>query len=406
MTLALKARQFSHVIEQHLESAAFLWLLRAQAVNQSHHTPDTLARLESRIDKHLKGLYLAPAIAWECTLEAARDFQEPGELFVLTSLALHADCPQKIALALAMSAESDEGRKAAVSALGWQDSARVYPHLRAWVTSTDPYLRYLALSTSSIRRLDPKTYLNQALQDSADLTLLARALRLAGELGRCDVRALLAHCFDHDDQTVAFWAHWSAALLGEAHHWEGFSRFVTEPGPFQERAIALAFRALPIDRAWALINELINSHQDQQAIIALGALGDPRAAGWLLTRMDEPQLNAIAGESFTLITGLRANTETSPAQDDDKDTDLAPIEGYDELPPADGERLAALWHSERPALVAGQRHILGQPREPTRLDHLLNHGHQKQRLGAALDLALIGATPLLVNAKARQAVAL
>ena len=44
------------IISQHFEEAAFLWLLRSNAIHQPHHTLKDLAKLDDQVEAHLDGL--------------------------------------------------------------------------------------------------------------------------------------------------------------------------------------------------------------------------------------------------------------------------------------------------------------------------------------------------------------
>jgi|LGVF01.1.fsa_nt_gb hypothetical protein len=47
------------VIEQHVEEATFLWLLRYAAVHEPHCSLSDLAYLDNRVDAHIDGLRIA-----------------------------------------------------------------------------------------------------------------------------------------------------------------------------------------------------------------------------------------------------------------------------------------------------------------------------------------------------------
>jgi hypothetical protein len=62
-------RVLEHIVEQHAEEAAFLWLLRDKAVNAPHYARRHLVRLDERVEAHVDGLCVAGdagrKIAWE-----------------------------------------------------------------------------------------------------------------------------------------------------------------------------------------------------------------------------------------------------------------------------------------------------------------------------------------------------
>lgn len=80
-----------HIIEQHAEEAAFLWLLRDNAVTEAHYNLTHLQELEERIEAHIDGLRIAGDEGWKCCLENLRQFPESGEMFAATILALESN---------------------------------------------------------------------------------------------------------------------------------------------------------------------------------------------------------------------------------------------------------------------------------------------------------------------------
>src|SRR5690554_5693586 len=94
-----KEELFDHLIEKHVDEAAFLWLLRSHAVNDAVHTPATIAKLELRINNHFDGMTVTPASAWRIALKSA-ELSGGGEIFVLAVLALTSGSGEKINLVL------------------------------------------------------------------------------------------------------------------------------------------------------------------------------------------------------------------------------------------------------------------------------------------------------------------
>lgn len=80
---------FHHIIEQHAEEAAFLWLLYSQEQETPNPNPDQLDQLKKRINAHVKGLILAGDDGWNCCVQALETYGEAGEVFAAAMLALH-----------------------------------------------------------------------------------------------------------------------------------------------------------------------------------------------------------------------------------------------------------------------------------------------------------------------------
>ncbi|WP_347329814.1 TIGR02270 family protein [Marinimicrobium locisalis] len=382
---------FAHVTEQQVEDLAFLWLLWDRAAHQPDQTAATRAKLERRMNAHLNGLAVSPDIAWARALET-EETCDAGELFVLAMLALERGDPASLARVVALSQAQPHARRGLVSALGWQNSARVYPLLKPWIASDNPYERYLAVAACSVRRLDPQAYLQRLLRDPANREqpdLYARLLRLVGELKRTDLVAELRPAMAEEGEP-AFWAHWSALMLGESRACAGLAPFVLDPEATQRRAIDLAFRASPANQAWDWINQLVNSGQDGAVVRALGALGDPRGVNWLLTRMEEPELAKQAAEAFTLITGvdLEAAQLTQLSPPAAPEPDVMAVTDYEHRPYPAPEKALRYWGGIRHRFTPGQRYLMGVPVADAPLQAIWRDGLQPQRRAAAIEWAL------------------
>ncbi len=68
------------IIEQHVENAAFNWLLRDRAVSEPHYDLTDLTHLDDRIEANIDGLRIAGDEGWEICREAM-EIAEPGEIF-------------------------------------------------------------------------------------------------------------------------------------------------------------------------------------------------------------------------------------------------------------------------------------------------------------------------------------
>ena len=72
----------TEIVSQHAEEAAFLWLLRSNAIHAPHYSLKDLAKLDDRVEAHLDGLRIAGELGWEFC-KAARENEELGEVFSL-----------------------------------------------------------------------------------------------------------------------------------------------------------------------------------------------------------------------------------------------------------------------------------------------------------------------------------
>jgi uncharacterized protein (TIGR02270 family) len=113
--------------------------------------------------------------------------------------------------------------------------------------------------------------------------------------------------------------------------------------------------------------------------------------------MNTPTLARVAGEAFTMITGVDIafqdldrkkpeDFESGPTEDPkDVDVELDPDE---HLPWPDPPLIAKWWVSKQGAFHSGTRYLLGNPITPESCREVLRTGRQRQRAAAALELAI------------------
>jgi len=125
--------------------------------------------------------------------------------------------------------------------------------------------------------------------------------------------------------------------------------------------------------------------------------------------MDEPALARLAGESFSLITGLDLaylDLERNPPEgvdfgpNDDPEDDNVAMDEDDSLPWPDPARIAAWWQAHGNSFVAGGRYFMGEPPSTAHALKVLREGFQRQRSAAALYLCLLQPGTALFNTAA------
>lgn len=403
---------YKDIHQQFASDAAFLWLLRSQAVNQPHYTRQDLRQLEQRINSHLDGLMTAIEESWPVCVEAL-SFDEAGEAFVATVVAFRSHDVRKIQVAVEAGLSNPDTERGFISALGWLPAKLVHGWLEKFVNSKNLDHKLLAVGGFSLRRENPGASLERILERDdcrQHHRLYARSLRLAGELRRLDLLPQIEAARDSDSEDVAFWANWAAVLLGDLNAVENLKSDALTPAPRQARAIDLAFRVLPVERGRQWIAALAETPEQVRDVIrATGTLGDPQAVNWLLGKMQQPELARIAGEAFANITGI--NLEESqltresdadsmpPVDDDSAEIDLDEDE---HLPWPDADKIEILWRNHGDRFVAGQRYFLGREPSAEFFCNILESGYQRQRHAAALELALIDPQRPLPNTRATE----
>jgi uncharacterized protein (TIGR02270 family) len=398
----------SNVVSEHAEEAAFLWHLRDGAVTAPDYTMDDLAQLDGRVEAHLDALRIAGCAGWEVCKEAAA-WQEGGELFAATVLALESGDRSRVRTVVEMGTSNRHAIRGMVSAFGWLRYEQVVGVIDEMAASSSAEVRRLGIAAGTAHRLAPPLALEQGLR-SQDAHLRERAIRASGQLGAVHLLPVLSRGLDDEDPHCRFSAALSASLLGCPRAVETLRSIGEDPGPDREAAVLSALRQMSVSEANAWQRDLATAEGARRlAVIAAGVVGDPIALPWLLKQMDCPELARVAGEAVTSITGVDLEMAglrgappkgfaCGPTDDpDDPDVTMDPDEG---LPWPDPLLLDRWLRMHRCRYETGRRYLAGSPIAKHSLEAALRNGTQRQRAAAALELALLSPEQPLFEVRA------
>jgi uncharacterized protein (TIGR02270 family) len=385
-----------HIVEQHAEEAAFLWLLRDAAVRAPHYDLKDLAHLDKRVEAHLDGLRIAGVEGWEICREGL-GLKEPGEVFAAAVLAFESGISERMRATVTVGLDSEDTFRGLVSAIGWCE----FPNVEAWVqkllSAQRPEFRRLGIATCAVHRVDPGEALADALKD-IDPLLRARSLRALGELKRRDQLTVIRRELASDDETCRFWASWAGALLGEQRAYGPLRLFVAKNCRHAEHSLKLLVRVLEPGDAHLWLKSLLSTPGLMRyAVTGTGILGDPVYVPWLIKQMGNPELARVAGESFTMITGIDLayddlegewpeGFEAGPTENPQDES--VEMDRDEDLPWPHPELITAWWEKHAGEFRTGTRHLLGKPIGEEQLQWALRHGTQRHREATALELAL------------------
>lgn len=399
-------KTYSGVYEQFFETASFLWILRAIALNQPHYYLADVLELEQRIDAQIEGLMISVEDAWKICQQGLT-LKEAGEVFTATLIAFKSHDAVKIQKVIEAGLETNETFKGLVSALAWLPEKFIHVWIKKFLNSKDLHHKHLALAVCSLRQENPGEQLTRIFERKdckQNTALYSQALQLAGDLKRQDLIPFLNEATESDDKDIKFWSNYASIQLGNHTVLSNLEPYVFHPGPHQAAAINLVFKMLPVGQARQWISRLgKDSTQNRMVIKATGVLGDPHAVNWLIKKMHDPVLAKLAAEAFTLITGLdlrkhKLIVQVTPdivmqPNDNTSDQNTA-LDDDENLPYPDAEKIASIWMSHGQNFVAGQRYFLGKAITADWLKHNRKTASQRQRHLANLELMLLGDTPL------------
>jgi uncharacterized protein (TIGR02270 family) len=396
------------IVTEHFVTAAFLWVLRENAVYSPHYSLKDLAKLDRRIEANLDGLRIAGASGWDICIGAVEG-GDAGEFFVTAVLAFESKDHVRIHQLLQAGNEGVSLTRGVSSALDWmseEDSQGARTELLAEQSSK---LRGIGIAACTSRRQDPGPPLVHALNDD-DPFLKATALNAVGRFSRNDLMPLLLSNLADEDEFCQFNAAFSAGLLGDTSAISVLKSFVRSDFAEAEDALLLALRRMTLAdaRQWqkALAGEVASR---RWSVVGAGVIGDPVLVPWILDQMTVPAMARIAGESFTMITGVDIayedldgewpeGFEAGPNEKpEDEDVEMDPDQN---LPWPDSRLISAWWDKNKGRFKAGIRYLCGEPITESQLQHVLRYGYQRQRYAAALELAIMHPGQPLFNVRA------
>lgn len=297
------------VLRLHAENAAFVAALLRRGLDGPNFGLIDLYDLENRLAGHLDALTMAGPAGQDLAMQTVAVTAGYGELFTLFHIALR----QNPALALAELIPAGLVTWPEIEAFGaaaaWCAPDQIASRMRAWIGSADPMAIWIALDVCGRRRIDPRERLAGLLAHPHP-QVAARAMRLAGELGRADLApGLAARAGSEADPDLRCAAARAAALLGDRRAAPAALAGLSAPGtpPATARQVA---ELLPLvcdsttAKRW-IAGLLSSAATDRWGIVATGALGAADSLDFLIRQMQDPLLARIAGASFCRIAGIR-----------------------------------------------------------------------------------------------------
>ncbi len=394
------------VVHQHLEDAVALRLSRSLLVRAPHIKLDLLRRLDDRLAAHLDGL----AVGGECgrgLCSAGLETVSRGSVFTAAVGALEARDAALLDKLMAIAEAEPSARAGLVSAFGWVSAPALRGITQALLESANGFRRGIGLAACAMHQVDPGGVLAAAI---AGPPRSSSAIVIAGKLGRVDLLPDCAAALASGEAEPDFETARSSLLLGDRQAAvTKLAEFARAAGEHQAAALTLALKVLPAAHANSLLKALSQDGAMVRALIrGIGAAGDPHYVLWLIAQMSDLKLTRLAGESFSLITGLdlaALDLERKPPDNeafgpsDDPDDDNVAMDEDDSLPWPDPEKIGAWWQANGQRFTPGTRYFVGAPPTPAHCLSVLKTGFQRQRIAAAQYLSLLTpGTPLFNTA--------
>ncbi|NKI95319.1 TIGR02270 family protein [Rhizobacter sp. SG703] len=397
----------SVVLQQHLEDAAVLRSTRSSLVRAPHIRLHHLRRLDDRLAAHLDGVAEAGADGARLSLQALEQ-PSTGAMFTAgVNVIRHQDLPSLETL-LAIAEVEPAAMVGLISAFGWVAASELRGIVRNLLDSASAARRDMGLAACRLHQVDPGAALDTALS-SGQYT--ARALAAAGQSGRSERLPACLDALTTANPALRLVAARSALFLGDrTAAMEALLSLMRIPGPEQAVAAGLWLRVAATDQASDWLRGLAREPGQSRLLIrSIAAAGDPFYVPWLIKQMSDVGLARLAGESFSMITGLDlsmldmeldAPADAEPGRDEDAgDSDVALDEDLG-LPWPDPSKITAWWQIHGSGFVAGTKYFVGASPSSAHCLSVLGTGLQRQRRSAAEYLCLMNPGTALFNTAA------
>jgi uncharacterized protein (TIGR02270 family) len=380
------------VLGQHAEDTAVLHSTRTALSKAAHVTLTQLGRLDARIAAHLDGCVVAGPQGFKLLLEGLAD-PSAAAMFAVAAVVLEGRDRAGLEHCLAVTEAIPETVPGLISALGWVPRDVLAGIGRDLLLSQVPFRRRVGLAACRVHGVDPGAALTAGLCDATP-GVRAEALRTAGTIGRKDQLSSVVAALDDSDADCQFWAAWSAVLLGNrSRGLDALAKVGLAEGPRQPRAFDLSLQAMSLGAAQAVLQQLsADPGQLRWHIMATGIVGDPIHVPWLMGHMVKKETARLAGEAFSLITGVdlaEQDLERKPPDQfesgpndnpEDETIEMDPDEG---LPWPASRRVQDWWDANRDGFEPGTRYFVGAPVADAHCLGVLKNGCQRQRILAA-----------------------
>jgi uncharacterized protein (TIGR02270 family) len=396
--LSPSTRLVPAVLRQHAEESVMRRNVRSMLASAPHVKLHHLRRLDDRLAAHLDGLAVAGESGRKLC-QAALEKPGVGEIFAATVRVIEDRNATGLDNLLALVEAVPESMPGLISAFGWASAQHLSGTIKNLLASGGATQMQLGIAACAMHRVDPGAALDAAI-GHADGSLRARGLRVAGECGRCDLLGACVTALADEDAACRFWAARSAVLLGERDKAiDVLQGMALQAGPVRPRALRLVLKLIEAGQANALLKTLAQDPSNIRLLIqGAGMAGDPHYMPWLIKQMDDLKLTRLAGEAFSMITGLDLawldldrkppeNFESGP--NDDPDDDNVAMDDDGGLPWPDPVKIQAWWAGQQQHFQPGVRYFMGERVSVAHCMKVLREGYQRQRIAAAEYLCLL-----------------
>ena len=353
------------IYAEHLEEISFLYEYRKSALEDPELTLGDVAEIEDRLEAHLDGLVLGQRQAAElCRAQAAEgDF---GELHGAIRVLCRMDKPNDV-LDIAHEIDWKDGERVTAfsDALNFELPYSWGPLVEQWLGAERSELKAVVAKAVGYRRLD----VGDALCESAQVETVENVPPYLWALGQLRERGahMLLYRYMQQEEPDAGKSAAIAALRAGIPQTRGY---------LQQNATRFSWTPMPMALAGGkevapFLADCVKKHRNEEAILALGLLGDAGNVELLCGLLPDTELAGPAALALHLITGadLIEDVPLPDLSDSDELNEQEAIETEEPGPPEPTvpritqapEAWTAWWSENESRFQPGLRYRLGEP---------------------------------------------
>ena len=392
------------VLEEHAEEAAFLWMIRQQALRSWNYTATDLTTLDERLAAHLDGLHLGRHAAAEI-LEPYLTDGEEGEAFAAAYIALASGTEEQLAHVFGVFEQaSGEALDGIRHALRHTKSHEAVARLAEYHEADAPAIVAAAIDVLSYRGAPYPFSLTHLHRERAAEIRIA-ALEAIARTGAVDYLSHAESALDDDEPQVRRAALRAGFVLNSGKAIAACRNIVAERSENADEALhLLGLWGLREDQA-SIFGALADPALQPHAVLALSAHGftnvidrllgitgdmtDQRGVGCVVSRITGVDIEDDDLESWSKVEASRRG-ETPTFEELEAEFTSLEDDPYEGLPPPDLDKLTAWWHDNATRFDGTVRLLRGALATPESMHEVLENGSMPVRYDAALELRRLG----------------
>ncbi|HEX5746724.1 MAG TPA: TIGR02270 family protein [Archangium sp.] len=377
---------FWDLIERHLDEAEFLWGVWEHSLLAPDYTLDDVAKeSEERLLAHVDGLVANGPEAARRLLFPALEHGEPHRVSAAALALLQSPGEAGVEVVMTALRTRPKQRGPLTRALTCAERPDLLGRLRGLLAELDLDVVAAAAEVLAFHHEPLGTTLPVLL--ASDSPVAARALALQAlphEPAPARYMAALQAGLVDENPRVAAAAMEAGCRLGVPAAWQRVRARAADADKMA--MLLLALGGGPAEHA-ALKAALAHAAHRPAALWALGFVGTPEAVDTSLELINDKQSGHLAGEVFSVVTGVNlveAHLVAPPPEEDEPLDHTA----EDDLPRPDPVKVRHWWMRHREKFTPGQRYLMGEPRSLAGVYAALAHGPMRRRPALLLDLQL------------------